>query len=541
MSLNVEIVNQNEEVINIDDSFSKTVIRTFDSGHFKPTSDEEYFIRPLPSKKSINIVIPIFNEEKKDLKRTLESLCDQEINCNKITNYDDKDRDFIIFHCVVIMDGFFKASLSMIEYISSIFGDEWSYDFTHNDNEDCTKIIQRLDKNNYPTAVKIGDNKFLNLSVIVKKQNRKKPNSHEWFFRAYIPVYKGTYAFATDCGTMYDDNCMMELISYLDNHNSVSAVTGRQRVMSTDMQNMITEGLLSMWYRASQAYDYEASISAFQGAFSLCGMLPVLPGPCGMFRISDIMGPCLDYYMNFINNTSAEDGIIPGNLLLAEDRILSYAACLKTNKYTRWVPSAIFYFEAETQTKNFIAQRRRWTNGTFACYLYLLFMKPGLIFNSEHDIFFKIIIYIQIFIQMLLYLITTISPGIFMSLAYYSIRNLNIGGSYSSIASYVVLGTYISLYISFSIGHFKKKFIKFLYNIILCWNTVIYFFVLAVSLTTFINKNPLGMIVIFLSLGFPFVKYNWFWRYIILIYNCFYRCIKVYKFKSWLKYFICVC
>eukprot|EP00122_Pirum_gemmata_P012866 Pgem_evm1s11978 len=135
------------------------------------------------------------------------------------------------------------------------------------------------------------------------------------------------------------------------------------------MQNQNAEGLQEAWYRAAQAYDYEASISAFQGAFSLCGMLPVLPGPCGMFRMSDINGACLNFYINFVNTTSLDSGLLAGNLLLAEDRILSYAAALKTGKFTQWVPSAVFYSEAETKTKSFIAQRRRWTNGTFAGYL----------------------------------------------------------------------------------------------------------------------------------------------------------------------------
>lgn len=235
------------------------------------------------------------------------------------------------------MDGYYKASSSMIDYVSEMFGYEWDNDFMMKDTDDCTKILSKKQADGTLDKVEIAPGKFLNLSMIVKKQNRKKTNSHEWFFRAFVEQYDAEYAFTTDCGTLYQSLCLSYMLHYLNEHSDVSAVTGRQRVMSTEMQSLRSEGLLQMWYRASQAYDYEASISAFQGAFSLCGMLPVLPGPCGMYRMHDIRGPALDYYMDFINNTSPEDGLLKGNLMLAEDRILSYAAALCTGKFTRWV------------------------------------------------------------------------------------------------------------------------------------------------------------------------------------------------------------
>jgi hypothetical protein len=40
-------------------------------------------------------------------------------------------------------------------------------------------------------------------------------------------------------------------------------------------------------------------------------------------------------------------GLLAGNMLLAEDRILSYASVFLTGRYTRWVPAATFLVEAE--------------------------------------------------------------------------------------------------------------------------------------------------------------------------------------------------
>ena len=65
---------------------------------------------------------------------------------------------------------------------------------------------------------------------------------------------------------------------------TVSAVTGRQRVMESDEQNKYEEDQSENWIskdhllRRVQSFDYEASLACFMGGFSMLGMLPVIPG-----------------------------------------------------------------------------------------------------------------------------------------------------------------------------------------------------------------------------------------------------------------------
>ena len=90
-----------------------------------------------------------------------------------------------------------------------------------------------------------------------------------------------------------------------------------------------------------------------------------------------------DYYFNVVNSNPNETVLVLGNLRIAEDRVLSYASIFKAKPYNLrlgYCPKA-FKFEAEVSLKSFISQRRRWINGTFAGYLYLLFF--------ESDIFCK--------------------------------------------------------------------------------------------------------------------------------------------------------
>lgn len=67
-------------------------------------------------------------------------------------------------------------------------------------------------------------------------------------------------------------------------------VTGRQRVMSREQQES-DESLFSVEsiLRHAQMYDYESSFACYMGTFALVGFLPVIPGPCGLYRTEMLM------------------------------------------------------------------------------------------------------------------------------------------------------------------------------------------------------------------------------------------------------------
>jgi cellulose synthase/poly-beta-1,6-N-acetylglucosamine synthase-like glycosyltransferase len=138
----------------------------------------------------------------------------------------------------------------------------------------------------------IKEEKRPTITLIVKRDNRRKHNSHEWFLGAggFAECYKNQYLFATDCATLYHPQCIVNLLRYIDSHPDVSVVTGRQRVMSK-LQQKTKESFISLatMFRAAQCFDYEgmfdfilylislASFAAFNGAFALVGFLPVIP------------------------------------------------------------------------------------------------------------------------------------------------------------------------------------------------------------------------------------------------------------------------
>ena len=79
-----------------------------------------------------------------------------------------------------------------------------------------------------------------NVSLLIKRANKKKSNSHMWWFGAHAKEVGGgggcRYAFATDCATLFDRDCLRLLVEKLDTDMSCTACCARQRVMSVKWQ-----------------------------------------------------------------------------------------------------------------------------------------------------------------------------------------------------------------------------------------------------------------------------------------------------------------
>jgi len=223
----------------------------------------------------------------------------------------------------------------------------------------------------------------LDITVLLKADNRKKVNSHDLFFRGFANHHNPEFVFATDCGTLFDDNCLGLLVKKILRKKDCVAVTGRQRVMSREMQpDCGSEGCMGWMLRCVQGYDYESSVVLFNGCFSKLGFLPVIPGPCGLFRLPPLLEVVtikgerkspMDFYLDAAEEAEKSKTMLHGNCMLAEDRVLTFAAEFLTTgeKRVHWCKNAIFYFQAETELRRLVGQRRRWLNGTIAAYFYV--------------------------------------------------------------------------------------------------------------------------------------------------------------------------
>lgn len=438
------------------------------SNHYHPDKTTRYFISDPEDEivldresgwRCCTVLFPFFNEEAYELERSLESIQEQAETLVKSK---------VHLHILCVMDGWYKSSDSMKEYVKDMFPYPYFWDeILKKDNIEIETFVLQ-------SGAFQSEN--VKISLMIKKDNRRKHNSHMWFFNAFCREIQPEYCFATDCGTLFEKGCLKYLIQCLDENERYSGCTGRQRLMSKEQQGCYYENGLASFYRLAQAFDYESSITTNLGAFALNGFLPVLPGPCGLYRFNDIQGEPLDYYFSIVNANPIDSGLCIANMMLAEDRVLSLSAVLKTGKRTTWVPQSVFYSEAETSSEKFISQRRRWTNGTLAGILYLLFYEPSLVTTSRHTFWYKFTVFFLTFIQLMIYIVIILSPSIYAFTVYYIMRMLTIkyiAPLHTSLDPEWVGIVYLSillLYFVFTLVHHIKKWCPFIYFFVCIFN-----------------------------------------------------------------------
>lgn len=305
----------------------------------------------------------------------------------------------------------------------------------------------------------------MRITLVIKANNRRKHNSHEWFLgkNAFADAINANYLFLTDAFTLYSPTCLYYLVKDLDRNQKLSGVTGRQRLMTRNQQGS-GESFFSFGYvlRNLQLFDFELANCVYNGAFSIGGLLPVIPGPCGLYRAKYLLEDNVrDSYFRVVNEEPHKTGLILGNLRIAEDRVLSCYSVTKTSEPTSMTfnPLAVFYFEAETNLEKLVLQRRRWINGSVAGYIYLLFVNFSDFKNWNAFILRKIYIWLLLFCQFLIYCMVGIAPGISIKILYFGI---NYFLSYYGINwSLQLLGMFVivwALYAAHIVVHYRERF-----------------------------------------------------------------------------------
>lgn len=296
---------------------------------------------------SLIIGISLYNEEPEELRRVLVSIADQVAEM----------RELVTCNVVIVSDGYTQMNPRTRIYLStlfcnnradeSVFGalccslDKYCKEKALADEDErintpiesrkaqpqpLTYIVQRV-KNGYRQNIRIrgakdcNDNRFLKATLIMKSLNRRKHNSQSWMFnfaenvKTEHPEQK--LLFLTDCGTLFENGCLVRLVAYMKENKLCVGCTGRQRVMTSEEQDCEDEGIIEKFFRLVQMADYEGSYATYTGAFSLIGCLPVLPGPCVMIRYS-----ALHSLRNFSIKDPLEDVILGRSFNIETDEPL---------------------------------------------------------------------------------------------------------------------------------------------------------------------------------------------------------------------------
>ncbi|KAG9092245.1 Chitin synthase, class 2 [Ceratobasidium sp. UAMH 11750] len=191
-------------------------------------------------------------------------------------------------------------------------------------------------------------------------ENKKKLNSHRWFFNAFGPLIKPN-------GTKPTGTSIYDLWKCFDKHSYVGGACGEFCVDTGRSCSLLLTSPLA----ASQNFEYKMSNILDKPLESVFGYISVLPGAFPAYRYKALLGKPLQQYFKgeTMHGGSGGDGagLFERNMYLAEDRILCFEIVTKKNEAwtLKYVKSAKASTDVPTTLAEFISQRRRWLSSSF--------------------------------------------------------------------------------------------------------------------------------------------------------------------------------
>ncbi|KAG9245071.1 chitin synthase 2 [Calycina marina] len=252
----------------------------------------------------------------------------------------------------------------------------------------------------------------------LKAKNSKKINSHRWLFNAFGRLLNPEVCILLDAGTKPGAKSLLALWEGFYNDKDLGGACGEIHAMLGKGWKQLLNPLV-----AGQNFEYKISNILDKPLESSFGYVSVLPGAFSAYRFRAIMGRPLEQYFHGDHTLSAKLGkkgiegmnIFKKNMFLAEDRILCFELVAKAG--SKWHLTYIKAAKGETDVPEgapeFIGQRRRWLNGSFAASMYSI-MHFGRMYKSGHNLVRMFFFHIQ-----LLYNMFTVFMSWFMLASYW--------------------------------------------------------------------------------------------------------------------------
>ncbi|KAM7201525.1 chitin synthase 1 [Rhypophila sp. PSN 637] len=239
----------------------------------------------------------------------------------------------------------------------------------------------------------------------LKQKNSKKINSHRWLFNAFGRILNPEVCILLDAGTKPSPKSLLALWEGFYNDKDLGGACGEIHAMLGKGGKKLINPLVAV-----QNFEYKISNILDKPLESAFGYVSVLPGAFSAYRYRAICGRPLEQYFHGDHTLSKILGkkgiegmnIFKKNMFLAEDRILCFELVAKAGQ--KWHLSYIKAAKGETDVPEgapeFISQRRRWLNGSFAASLYSL-MHFGRMYKSGHNLIRMFFFHVQLIYNIL--------------------------------------------------------------------------------------------------------------------------------------------
>lgn len=303
----------------------------------------------------------------------------------------------------IYQDGIMKKDIDGKETVAHIF--EYTTQLSVTANQ---QLIRPLDDG--PTTLPP-----VQMMFCLKQKNSKKINSHRWLFTAFGRILNPEVCILLDAGTKPGHKSLLALWEAFYNDKDLGGACGEIHAMlGKGWRNLINPLI------AAQNFEYKISNILDKPLESSFGYVSVLPGAFSAYRFRAIMGRPLEQYFHGDQTLSKQLGkkgiegmnIFKKNMFLAEDRILCFELVAKAG--SKWHLTYVKASKGETDVPEgaaeFIGQRRRWLNGSFAASIYGL-MHFGRIYKSGHNIIRMFFLHIQMFYNIAQQILTWFALG----------------------------------------------------------------------------------------------------------------------------------
>ncbi|KAK7214481.1 hypothetical protein V2G26_002484 [Clonostachys chloroleuca] len=379
------------------------------------TIQKGYDLRPRMLNRHTELLIAItyYNEDKVLLARTLHGVMlniRDIVRLKKSTFWGAGGPAWQKIVVCLVFDGISKADKEVLDVLATVgVYQEAALKQDVNGNKTVAHIFE------YTTQLSITPNQQLirpnaddsqknlppvQLMFCLKQDNSKKINSHRWLFNAFGRILNPEVAILIDAGTKPGPRSLLGLWEAFYNDKQLGGACGEIHAMLGKGKRKLLNPLVAV-----QNFEYKISNVLDKPLESAFGYVTVLPGAFSAYRFRAIMGRPLEQYfhgdhtLSKILGKKGIDGmnIFKKNMFLAEDRILCFELVAKSGQ--SWHLSYVKAAKGETDvpegTVEFLNQRRRWLNGSFAASLYSL-MHFGRIYKSSHSFIRMIFLHIQL-------------------------------------------------------------------------------------------------------------------------------------------------
>ena len=332
----------------------------------------------------------------------------------------DKETLDVLATIGVYQDGVMKKAVDDRETTAHIF--EYTTQLSVTPNH---QLIQPSEKD--PPSVSLPP---VQMIFCLKQRNAKKINSHRWLFRAFGLILNPEVVILLDAGTKPGPKSLLALWEAFYNDKDLGGACGEIHAMLGRGWRNLVNPLV-----AAQNFEYKISNILDKPLESSFGYVSVLPGAFSAYRFRAINGRPLDQYFHGDHTASAINkgkgietmNIFKKNMFLAEDRILCFELVAKAGN--KWHLTYVKASKGETDVPEgapeFIGQRRRWLNGSFAASIYAL-MHFNRMYSSSHNLIRMIFFHIQLVYNIFAVFLSWFSLGKTLEKIPTSLTNLNI-------------------------------------------------------------------------------------------------------------------